>query len=226
MLLPLLLATTLFSELEGELPAPLSEADMFGPPAPVPGCLEQLAEAGVDFVPGRIPVHPNKSGTHLCGAEQIVRMRKAPAGMRIAGSPPMTCALALSLAKFEPILHEEAQRWFGSRVSKFVHLGTYNCREMANYPGWVSEHSYANGIDLRSIVLRNGKVLDVLGHYGDGEGPTTDRSASFMRAVAQRAYREGLFSVVITPAFDELHENHIHLDMARYRVDGTVSPEV
>jgi len=27
--------------------------------------------------------------------------------------------------------------------------------------------------------------------------------------------------VVLTPFFDRLHRDHLHLDLARYRVDGT-----
>jgi hypothetical protein len=30
-----------------------------------------------------------------------------------------------------------------------------------------------------------------------------------------------VFSVVLTPYWDALHRDHFHLDLARYRVDGT-----
>ena len=43
----------------------------------------------------------------------------------------------------------------------------------------------------------------------------------FLREAARALYDEGVFSVVLTPAYDRLHHDHFHLDLARYRVDGT-----
>lgn len=192
-----------------------------GPPEPIPACETWIERAGIVYVSAAIPVHENRSGTLTCGAPQIVRYRRGPSGIRIKGSPPVTCGLALAMARFDAVLQEEAERFFSSRVIRIEHLGTYNCREMAAYPGWVSEHSYANGIDFRRFILANGKTIEVLGHYGDGVSDTQDRSTLFLRAIARRAVVEDIFSVVITPAFDRLHRNHIHVDMARYRVDGT-----
>jgi hypothetical protein len=39
--------------------------------------------------------------------------------------------------------------------------------------------------------------------------------------VSQRAYDEEVFSHVLTPFFNAAHRNHFHLDLARYRGDGT-----
>lgn len=193
------------------------------PPEPVEGCEAWLDAAGVTFERSQIPVHPNRAGTITCGAEQVVRYVSGPGGIRWSGRPRVTCALALSMARFELVVQEEARRHFGRPVTRVHHLGTYNCREMANYPGWVSEHSYANAIDLERVVLQGGREHAVLGHYGDGVTPTDDPAARFMRAIAQRAYDEDVFSVVVTPAFDRLHRNHLHFDLARYRVDGSRS---
>jgi hypothetical protein len=43
----------------------------------------------------------------------------------------------------------------------------------------------------------------------------------FLRRLANRLYDDRLFSVVVTPYFDRAHRNHIHIDLARYRVDGS-----
>jgi hypothetical protein len=85
----------------------------------------------------------------------------------------------------------------------------------------VSEHSYANAIDVYSFRLEDGRKLRVVADFG----PTTTEPAVpgsvFLRTVARRAYDEGHFSVVLTRFFDELHRDHFHLDQARYRLDGT-----
>lgn len=193
---------------------------IMGPPDAIDGCEGWLEDAGVRYKPSQIPVHTNRTGI-VCGAPQVVRYRSGPGAIAWKGQPRVTCGLALGMARLEVIIQEEAKRHLGTTVARIEHLGTYNCREMAAYPGWVSEHSYGNGIDLRRFILKTGKVIEVKGHYGDGVSETRDPMVRFVRAVAQRAIDENVFSVVITPAFDRLHHNHVHVDMARYRVDGT-----
>lgn len=190
-----------------------------GPPDPVPECEAKLEAAGVEWKASRIPLHETKSGI-FCGAEQIVRYGKGPGGIRWGG-PQVTCSVALGLARLEGIVQEEAERHFGRRVARIKHMGTYSCREMANYPGWVSEHSYANAIDIKHFELAGGKQIPVLGKYPRDGAEPKDASGRFLRAVARRLVDERVFSVVLTPSFDRVHRNHFHLDMARYLVDGT-----
>jgi hypothetical protein len=98
--------------------------------------------------------------------------------------------------------------------------GTYNCRKMARFD-LVSEHSYANAIDIRSFRLADGRTVSVERHFGrPGKAPRT-KEARFLHALAHRLYDDGVFSVVLTEYFDRLHRDHFHLDLARYRIDGT-----
>ena len=59
-------------------------------------------------------------------------------------------------------------RRYASPVVRIDQLGTYSCREMAAYPGWVSEHAYANAIDLARFTLRNGVTLAVERDFDKG----------------------------------------------------------
>ncbi len=129
--------------------------------------------------------------------------------------------MALGLARFERVLQEEAEDKFHSRVKRIAHAGTYSCRHMARFSGMVSEHSYANAIDLRSVTLGNGRTVAVVRDFGSLDAEPTAPEGQFLRRAARRAYDENIFSVVLTPFFDALHRDHFHLDMARYRVDGT-----
>jgi hypothetical protein len=191
------------------------------PPDAVPDCESLLRAAGVRFAPAELPVKKADHATITCGAEQVVTYRGGDSGIRYNTPPLLTCTLALALAKFERILQEESQAAFGAKVVRIEHAGTYNCRKMARFANMVSEHSYANAIDLRSMTLLGGKTLSVARDFGrtDAEGDTP--AAVFLRKVSRRAFDEGVFSVVLTPYFDRLHRDHFHLDMARYRVDGT-----
>ncbi len=198
----------------------VSDDGVVGPPAEIHNCEARLEAAGVRFESSRLPVHETSSGI-TCGAPQAVRYVSGPGKLRWNGKPKVSCPVALGLSRFETVVQQEAQRHLGRRVKKIRHMGTYNCREMAAYPGWVSEHAYANAIDIRSFTLVGGRELPVLGNYGAPGEPGT-AAERFMQAVARRTYDEDIFSVVLTPAFDRLHRNHFHLDMARYRVDGTI----
>jgi hypothetical protein len=120
----------------------------------------------------------------------------------------------------ERILNEEAERHLGQRVVRVEQGGTYNCRRMARLD-LVSEHAYANAIDIRGVTLKSGRQLSVRGSFGSLDGEPASSAARFWRSVTHRLYDEGAFSVVITPFFDSLHRDHIHWDQARYRVDGS-----
>ncbi len=132
----------------------------------------------------------------------------------------LTCQLALGLARFEHIVMEEAEKRLGQSVTKIVQGGTYSCRKMARFR-LVSEHSYANAIDIRSFRLADGSVISVKKNFGKLDTEPTEPESLFLRALAHRAFAEDVFSVVLTPYWDKLHADHFHVDQARYRTDGT-----
>ncbi len=190
-----------------------------GPPAAVPDCEARLKAAGVEFRRASLPVKQMDRGAWSCGAEHVVEFCGSASAIRYNSAPVLTCTMALGLARFERILQDEASTLFQSRVTRIQHGGTYNCRRMARFD-MVSEHSFANAIDLVRLTLANARTIDVVRHFGNREQEPASLESKFLRSVARRAYDENLFSVVLTPLFDPLHRDHFHLDMARYRVDG------
>lgn len=190
------------------------------PPAPVADCEARLRDAGVEFSAAQLPVKAATSQRPACGVEQAVVYRRGPAKARYSSAPILSCGMALGLARFEQVLSEEAERHLGQPVVRIEQGGTYNCRKMSRFD-LVSEHSYANAIDIRSVTLKSGRKLTVLATFGKLDGEPKRPEARFWRSVAQRLFDEGTFSVVITPFFDALHKDHLHFDQARYRVDGT-----
>ena len=194
--------------------------DVIAPPDPIEDCEARLRAAGVSFAPADLPVKEARGKRPICGVEQAVVYKHGPAGIRYSASPLVSCGMALGLARLEQVLSEEAERHLGQKVVRIEQGGTYNCRRMARFD-LVSEHSYANAIDIRSVTLKNGRKLTVLGSFGKLNAEPKRPESRFLRSVANRLYDEGAFSVVITPFFDALHRDHFHLDQARYRIDGT-----
>jgi hypothetical protein len=192
-----------------------------GPPEALADCEGDLKRAGVSYRLARLPVHTERRSAIVCGAPQVVTYLHGPGKITYSSPPLLTCSMALALAWFEGILQTEADRIFHSPVAKVEQLGTYNCREMAAYPGWVSEHAYANAIDIAHFTLRSGVEVDVLRDFDIGEAPPLRHAGEFLRVVSRRANDEDVFSHGLTPFFDAHHKNHFHLDLARYRADGT-----
>ena len=189
-----------------------------GPPETIPDCDARLAAANVQFRAASLPVV--KKGALTCGAPQVVVYLKGPTGMRIYPPPLVTCTLALALARFEQVIERTAVEMLGSRVVSVTQGGTYSCRSMARFRQ-ISEHSYANAIDLYAFRLADGRTISVLRHFGDPKQEPKDTESRFLRELAHRLFDEKVFSVVVTRFYDDLHRDHIHGDMAHYRVDGS-----
>jgi hypothetical protein len=188
------------------------------PPASIPDCADRLTRAGIAFGAAELPVR--KRGGVECGAHEAVVYRGPKDGVRWSSAPIVSCGMALALGRFETVLREVAEVELGSRVVRIEQGGTYNCRNMARFD-MVSEHSYANAIDVRSFRLADGRTVSVERHFGrPGTEPRTSE-ARFLHVLAHRLYDDGVFSVVLTEYFDRLHRDHFHFDLARYRIDGT-----
>lgn len=194
-----------------------------GPPEALSDCEGDLKRAGVTFAKATLPVHTEgKKSKIVCGAPEVVWYVKGPAKITYNATPLLTCSMALALASFERVLSEEAERAFHSPVVHIDQIGTYSCRVVAAFPTTISEHSYANAIDIGRFVLKNGKSIDVLRDFDmTTDGEPKKPAGIFLRAVSRRANDEDVFSHVLTPFFNATHRNHFHLDLARYRSDGT-----
>ncbi len=118
----------------------------------------------------------------------------------------MTCRLARALDRFDrEVLQPAAERHFGQPVSHLVENGVRNCRMVEGYRALLSEHAFANAIDVEGFVLRDGTVIEVAG------GTRTGPPVAFLREVTTGACE--VFTTVLGPGFDDRHGSHLHLDM-------------
>lgn len=189
-----------------------------GFPEPIPDCEQRLRAANVRFRPAQLKVVQKRG--FVCGSPQVVEYLSGSEGIRFIPNPIVTCHLALALGHFEQVLSRTAGEFLGVKVVSVRHGGTYNCRSMARFQ-LVSEHSYANAIDLRAFGLSDSRTVSVERHFGKPGTDAVTKESRFLRTLAQRLFDENVFSVVVTRYFDELHRDHFHVDMAHYRTDGT-----
>jgi hypothetical protein len=199
--------------------APVAPALPHAPATP-DMCRATLASAGAKM--SSWALRPElMSGGVTCEAPDGVTLRRGSSGLRYQPAASVNCAFGLRLVRFEAVAQEVAKVVFHSRVRSIRQLGTYNCRRMAAYPTLVSEHSFANAIDVASFTLQNGRKVVVERDWVPLDRPATTPEARFLRLVARRLYDEQVFSVVLTPSYNRDHRNHFHLDGAAYSVDGT-----
>lgn len=188
-------------------------------PAPPAQCQQTLREANVKF--SAWPLRPSTMPNGVvCEAPEGLTVRRG-AVLRYQPAARVNCAFAQRLVRFEKVVDQEARAILHSPARAVVQLGTYNCRRMAAYPDLVSEHSFANAIDVTAFVLASGRRVEVERDWVPANQPAARPASQFLRRLTRRLYDEQVFTVVLTPSYDKHHKNHLHLDGAAYTVDGT-----
>lgn len=168
-------------------------------------CQRALTEAGIKFqsLPDR------QSG------QCVLRNQVGLVQSRYPYSAPVsaTCPMIASLAIWEKyVLAPLAQQYFGSDIAKVHHYGVFSCRKIRGESNRWSQHAAANAIDISGFTLRSGEYISVKNDW-----PRTETQQSkFLKAV--RTQSCGLFTTVLSPDYNSLHNDHFHFDLGRYSI--------
>ena len=165
--------------------------------------------ASLDRLPGLEyrPLAPRRTAEG-CGFDDGVQLLQV--GVPISGITAMSCPVAGALYRWiEEGLQPAAQRHFGQQVVRITSYGTYSCRSVNSRPGArLSEHSYANAVDIAAFELADGRTIGVETGWRAGGAST-----AFLKDVHRAACQT--FQIVIGPDGDRFHQDHIHMDMGR-----------
>jgi hypothetical protein len=163
-------------------------------------CLKKLAKTEVKFVPV-----PDKTADSGCILKNVVHVSQSYTSYN--GPCLMTCSLALAMYTFEKdVIQPLAKKYFDQPVVRINHVGTYNCRPARGSRRLLSEHAYANAIDITSFQLQDGTVISVKQHWKNA-----GKKSIFLHEIAQQACQR--FRKVLTPNYNALHHDHFHFDM-------------
>lgn len=170
----------------------------------VPACRAALAASGFASAPV-----PDVDGPGRCGYSNAVELTRSAHAL----SEPMvsTCALAAGLALWErDVVDAAAERHLHQRVARIELAGeTYTCRPIAGRRDRrLSEHAFANAVDIRGFTLDDGRVITVAQGW---RGRRAERA--FLRAVRDGACRH--FQAVLSPDYNRAHRDHLHFDLGR-----------
>ena len=168
-------------------------------------CLSDLAKLDVAF-----KAQSGFTDGNGCSVQHAVRLARV-GNVRLDNAPLLTCSMATQLAEFESNhLQPAAQSVLGSKIKRIKHLGTYNCRSMRQFKGVLSQHAYANAIDVSEFVTEDGKTINV---ERDWKGEQ-DKS-KVLKQIASSACLS--FRGSVSPDGEANHFNHFHWDTGLYR---------
>ena len=174
-------------------------------PANDVGCLKELAKYDVRF-----RRQGDFSEPKGCKVKSAVRLSRV-GQIKFDNAPLLTCKMATQLVRFsEDGLQSAARDVLGTTVKRVQHIGTYNCRSMRQFKGVLSQHAFANAIDVSGFELANGNVINL-----SPDWKTNNDKATFLKRVSIDAC--DAFHVAVSPDGDANHFNHFHWDMGPYR---------
>lgn len=159
-----------------------------------------------------VSVAPRSEGA--CGFGHAVAIQASH--IDYSRPPTVSCPMAAALYLWErDVVGPAALKHFGMPVTLIEHWGTYSCRNQRGGRGkTISEHAFANAIDIAAFHLADGRRVTVLEGW-DGR----DRKArKFLKDVRDGGCQ--LFRGVLDPDSNRAHKNHFHFDMGRYRFCG------
>jgi hypothetical protein len=108
--------------------------------------------------------------TDQCGTPAPIRLHSLGTSTKVEIVPPATinCHMTSALHEWiEKSLQPAAREMLGSPVTKILGASSYSCRNRNNsLIGPISEHAFANAIDISGFVTSDGRTIDVQKDWG------------------------------------------------------------
>jgi hypothetical protein len=169
-------------------------------------CLKSGAVRESAFVSGG----PSINGPSVCGAVRPFTLQATANGaVGFKPAAKVQCSMVPAIDRWtRETVMPAAEQYYGMGVVEMRVLSSYSCRPRNGQAGGqLSEHGFANAIDVGSFLLADGREVKVLTGWN---GSAADRG--FLRAVHAGGCR--LFTTTIGPNANAFHRDHFHFDLA------------
>ena len=179
--------------------------DTLVPDDKIDTCLQKLRAAGADFA---VPATNVASGKcHVQNPVNLKAVRALGNSIKLPEAPLLNCKFALQFSKWlgeagAPILAAQLD----SPLDKLSTGPGFECRgRNGDGSAKISEHGYGNAVDITTLRMRDGKVINVAGSkLFDGF----------------RTSACGYFTTVLGPGSNAAHEKHFHFDLGVHGKSG------
>ncbi|WP_298568086.1 extensin family protein [uncultured Aliiroseovarius sp.] len=162
--------------------------------------VNEIKGQAVSAIPGKI---------RGCGVADPVRVTEV-SGVKLSQAAVMDCTTAKALNNWVRTGVFPAVGRLGGGPSSLRVVAHYACRTRNNKSGAkISEHGKGRALDIAAVRLKNGAEISVLKGWRD---PVQGKVLKSMHKAAC-----GPFGTVLGPNADRYHQDHLHLDTARYR---------
>ena len=185
------------------LPSPAGEWRSQDIAAGRAACRQQLK--GLAIVWSEAPAMGHPGG---CGTPAPILVSQV-AGLAIEPPAVTSCVMAAGLHQWvSQTVRVAAQGQLGQKVTGLHNATAYACRGRNGARlGKLSEHAYANALDISAFRLADGAALTVKDDWDRG----LTRKAAFLKMVHGGLCQ--VFTTVLGPGSDGYHEDHFHVDM-------------
>lgn len=174
------------------------------------GAYLELAKRGVSFNLATSPNETPRGMPHAtCAVTDPVELRSPLYGIELESVVGGDGSRVLASAEMAIALADAAKGLRELGVKKLLHMGTYNCRPIRGTKT-LSRHGHANAIDVYGFEMDDGTRYTVKKHWRKVPRST---GAKLMAAVVEQLVASGRWKVVLTPAYNKDHEDHLHLDL-------------
>lgn len=189
-------------------PVPIEDAPLQAKPAfdlaSAQECEAELGRLGAQFT-----VLEPEEGDGQCGWPRPLNLEHFPGGIETVGESKLRCKVALELARWtKEVVAPSAELHMGDGLAAIEVSTSYQCRRRNNLPtGKISEHGFANGVDLLAFRLASGGRVEVRDRRAE-----TGPERAFQAAIRGGAC--AYFTTVLGPGTNAAHAEHFHFDLA------------
>jgi hypothetical protein len=166
-------------------------------------CFADLSRIGVRYSP--LPDRDFGGGCQVIGAVQLIDI-----GLPVTGIKGMRCGLARAFIGWARSgVAPAAHQILGSDVVKIDTMGTYACRNTVGTSAAttrLSGHATANAVDISGFVLADGRRITIQQDWHSADATVEN----FLRTIRASACKR--FGTVLSPDYNAVHYNHLHLE--------------
>jgi hypothetical protein len=176
-------------------------------------CRDELLARGVGFEPNiREDSHPSDADWLTCHVQDPVYLIPPVAGVDLRYYYDDEPARVLVDCETAHAIVDTSEDLGPLGVTELVHVGTYVCRTISGSET-LSQHGLGRAIDINGFTFQDGTNITVLDDWDDGDSTPEEWAGLFLYEAVHRWHEAWIWNVILTPEYNEAHDNHFHVDM-------------